>query len=435
MARGFITGTVWGLVVGTSVAAIGSLYIGMSKSALPNTSDISVPAGSGFNGARTDEQVTLPAKIGAPERPTAPSVTTPQAEEISLSVDATAPVQTPEVSRAPEMSTVAPVVKTDPGLGTPLAQESTPVLPNVSMEQPSAPSKEAIVGLSQDPSQPALPEVDTTEPENPISETAEVLIPAEPDATPKLPKVENGDPAPKEDQKQDLVLEDGQRALDIFKAVEVDAKDAPLVSIVFIDDGKFKLDIAALEALPFPVSFAVDASWDGAGEAQQSYFNAGYEVAAMVNLPENANGQDVETTLASSFATVNHSVAFVEQAQGALQVTRDATKQVVTFAKETGHGLVYFDKGLNSGVSGALKDGVPAITIYRDLDNDNQDERTIRRFLDGAAFRAKQQGQIVLLARLRPETISALLLWALQDRAKTVALAPLSQVLRNVETN
>jgi hypothetical protein len=34
-----------------------------------------------------------------------------------------------------------------------------------------------------------------------------------------------------------------------------------------------------------------------------------------------------------------------------------------------------------------------------------------------------------MLGRMRPETISALLVWGLQDRANQVALAPISAVL------
>ena len=53
----------------------------------------------------------------------------------------------------------------------------------------------------------------------------------------------------------------------------------------------------------------------------------------------------------------------------------------------------------------------------------------IRRFLDQAVFRAGRDGGVIMVGRLRPDTISALLLWGLQDRAGRVALAPVSAVL------
>jgi hypothetical protein len=38
-----------------------------------------------------------------------------------------------------------------------------------------------------------------------------------------------------------------------------------------------------------------------------------------------------------------------------------------------------------------------------------------------------------MLGRLRPDTVSALLLWGLQDRASDVALVPISAVLLREE--
>ncbi len=69
------------------------------------------------------------------------------------------------------------------------------------------------------------------------------------------------------------------------------------------------------------------------------------------------------------------------------------------------------------------------VSILRDFDGEGQDARTKRRFLDGAAFRARQDGSVVMLGRLTPDTLSALLLWSLQDRAASVAMVPVSAVL------
>ena len=53
----------------------------------------------------------------------------------------------------------------------------------------------------------------------------------------------------------------------------------------------------------------------------------------------------------------------------------------------------------------------------------------IRRFVDQAAFRARQESGVILLGRVRPDTISALTLWGNANRAGQVALAPVSAVL------
>ena len=74
---------------------------------------------------------------------------------------------------------------------------------------------------------------------------------------------------------------------------------------------------------------------------------------------------------------------------------------------------------------------MPAATVFRDFDSADQTPTVIRRFLDQAAFRADQEGGVIMLGRVRPDTISALLLWGLQDRAERVALAPVSALLKS----
>ena len=53
----------------------------------------------------------------------------------------------------------------------------------------------------------------------------------------------------------------------------------------------------------------------------------------------------------------------------------------------------------------------------------------IRRFLDNAAFRARNEDGVIVLARARAETLEALQEWSLGNRAQTVTLAPISAVL------
>ena len=75
------------------------------------------------------------------------------------------------------------------------------------------------------------------------------------------------------------------------------------------------------------------------------------------------------------------------------------------------------------------REGVPALSVFRDIDSNDQAATVIRRFLDQAAFRSGQEGAVIMLGRMREETIAALLVWALQDRAARVALAPVSGAL------
>ena len=68
---------------------------------------------------------------------------------------------------------------------------------------------------------------------------------------------------------------------------EVDS-DKPLMSIVLIDDGSTPMGLEALEAFPYPITFAVDTAWQGAAEAMRRYRDDGFEVMALANLPAGA---------------------------------------------------------------------------------------------------------------------------------------------------
>ena len=104
-------------------------------------------------------------------------------------------------------------------------------------------------------------------------------------------------------------------------------------------------------------------------------------------------------------------------------------EQAMEGLAEDGRGLVTVSKGLNTALRAAEQANVPAGVIFRDLDSEGQDARVIRRFLDQAAFRARQESGVLLLARVRPNTISALVLWGTANRAGQVAVAPVSAVL------
>lgn len=150
----------------------------------------------------------------------------------------------------------------------------------------------------------------------------------------------------------------------------------------------------------------------------------------MIDLPEGAEPSDAETTLGAILPQLSDVVGVLEGAGGGLQGSREVGDQVTAILAQTGHGLVTQDKGLNTMPKLARKEGVPATPIFRDFDSKGQNAVVIRRFLDQAAFKAGQEGAVIMLGRLRPDTISALLLWGLQDRAGQVALAPVSAVLK-----
>lgn len=203
----------------------------------------------------------------------------------------------------------------------------------------------------------------------------------------------------------------------------------PLMSIVLIDDAK-SVGAEALAGFPYPLSFAIDPSTPDAAEKMAARRAAGFEVLVLADLPRQAAPQDAETALPVWLETLPEAIGVLEGTGTGVQGSRALADQVSALAAAHGLGLVVQNNGLNTVQKLAARGGVPSGVVFRDFDGAGQDPRAIRRFLDQAAFRAGQEGAVIMLGRVRPDTISALLLWGLQDRASRVSLAPVSASMR-----
>lgn len=221
-----------------------------------------------------------------------------------------------------------------------------------------------------------------------------------------------------------------ERAILRHAAAFENPEGKPLMSIVLMDDGSSPIGMEALASFPYPLSFAVDADWAGAAEAAERYREAGFEVLLTVDLPESAAASDTEVAMQAWLDRVPQAVALLEGDETGVQASREASAQLAPILKETGHGIVMHPNGLDMARKLIGRDGVPSATLFRDFDGQGQDAAAIRRFLDQAAMKAGQQEEgVIMLGRLRADTISALMLWGLQDRANRVALVPVSAVL------
>jgi polysaccharide deacetylase 2 family uncharacterized protein YibQ len=207
-------------------------------------------------------------------------------------------------------------------------------------------------------------------------------------------------------------------------------EDKPLMAIVLMDEGETSLGVEALAAFPYPLTFAVNASLPNAAERMKVYRDKGFEVVALAGLPQGATASDTEVAMAAYMSAVPEAVAILETPDVSLQSSREITDQLTKIVLESGHGLVLQANGLNTAQKLARREGIPSATVFRDFDGKDQKAGVIRRFLDQAAFKAGQEGGVIMLGRLRAETISALLIWGLADRADRVALVPVSAVLQ-----
>jgi hypothetical protein len=178
------------------------------------------------------------------------------------------------------------------------------------------------------------------------------------------------------------------------------------------------------------VTIALDPADAGAAGRMASYRADGFEVVVLARIPEGALPSDVEVTLGSVFTTLSETIAVLDIGTGGLQQDADVTEQAMDILAANGRGFVTAAQGLNMASRAAEQAGVPAAVIYRDLDADGQDARVIRRFVDQAAFQARRESGVVLVGRVRPNTISALILWGAANQDAQVALVPLSAILQ-----
>lgn len=332
-----------------------------------------------------------------------------------------------EPESAAEMAPEAPATEPAQDASKPEAAENT-VEPRVDSRSETKPEIEA------NPDSAAAAEPETIPPaEVPPSSTIGDLAPdvttkrlpviGDPDATEPEAASPEADDAPTD-------TSDQLAPIDRFAVPFENPDDKPLMSIILIDNGTSPIGPAALADFPYPISFAIDATRPDAAEIAARYRAAGLEVLAMADLPDTASPQDAEIAVAATLRAVPEAVAVIEGTRTGLQGSRDAAEHLAPILLDSGHGLVMFPKGLDTVRKLIAREGVPAATVFRDFDSEDQDATVIRRFLDQAAFRAgREDNGVIMVGRLRPDTISALLLWGLQDRAASVALAPVSAIL------
>ncbi|WP_299842449.1 divergent polysaccharide deacteylase family protein [uncultured Roseovarius sp.] len=293
--------------------------------------------------------------------------------------------------------------------------EETPTPPEedtAALAEPEKPSG-TITNIAPNVTTNRLPSV-TAEPEPPADAGSE-------DGVTEEDVAQDAAPAPDDDSLPPIKR---------FAAAFENPDDKPMMSIVLIDDGSSPIGLEALKSFPYPLNFAVDTGWPGAGDAMQKYREAGFEVLAMIDLPEGASATDTEVSVQAYLERVPQAVAIMEGDEGGLQANRDASGQLAQILRDSGHGAVMFPNGLNTAQKLIAREGVPSASVFRDFDAKGQNATVIRRFLDQAAFRAGQEEKgVIMVGRLRADTISALLLWGLQDRAGRVAVAPVSAVL------
>lgn len=213
-------------------------------------------------------------------------------------------------------------------------------------------------------------------------------------------------------------------------AFEPPAETLPLLAVVLIDNGTLAGAEDVVASLPFAVSIALDPAREGAAETMAKWRAKGVEVLAIAALPSGAQPVDAAVNIEAIVRTLPEAVAVLDMGSGGLGGGSAVGPQVLARLAQDGRGALIPGGGLGTGLREAEAAGVPALAVLRDIDGAGQDRQVVGRFLDDAARRAEQEGRIVVLGRLRPETLTALALWGNARRAQGVTMAPVSAALR-----
>ena len=467
MARGFVSGVIWGTIVGglglAGLSLVGSRVgppapapvAGTEVGALTPVSGDEVPqipaalAGEDARGAPDPAQPApaageVPGGDGDPARPAvadggAEAVAAPGEDDGAGApgeeAGVTAPTPLTGVPVVPGQDALPgagvrpemPQVQEEAAAGLTGAGEAAPPVagaaadPDVTAALPGMPG--AVGGGETPPETDAAPIPRTSiigEPVTPVGDRAENVV------TGRLPSI-GGDEAEAEETGDLVLLEPAIRR----NAAQFIAEgNNPLMSVLLVDVPEARDLLGDLKNLPFATSFVVDADAADAAEAIAFYRGLGAEVVLSIPLPAGATPGDIEVILQVHGALLDQAVAMLVPAASGFQTLGPAARQVAVVLQATGHGLISLPQGLNTGHKAALKEGVPAGLIFSELDNDGQTGAVIRRFVDNAAFRARQEeAGVILLAHARPETIQALIEWSFGNRAQSVTMAPVSAVL------
>ncbi len=353
----------------------------------------------------------------APQAEAAPATIAPDANPVGVLVVPVPPLPATLPDAVPAEAT-APVAVAEP------LPEILPTLPAPALPSPAppAPAPTPAPALTQAPAQEPVPSIigdggaSTLTPDTQLPQTPGVKVGL-------LPKIGTDQTAT---AAEPLPAADAPPVQRFARPFENPAAK-PTFGILLRDTGEPTLDRQSLARLSFPVTFVIDPLSPGASEASAIYRAAGQEVLMLASgIPDGATAADLEQTFQSLGSALPEAVGVIDLAAGGFQANRPLATQVIAILQGQGLGLVTFDTGLNAADQEARRAGLPAATIFRRLDAEAESTATIRRYLDRAAFKAAQEGRVLVVGDTRPETIAAILEWAVEGRAASVAFAPVT---------
>ena len=347
--------------------------------------------------------------------------------------------------------TPTPVTQVQTGVQAPAVDSSPKVEASTDttspIVQPSQLASPTVIGTEQTvdgeapvpPRESSLPTISDTQ-EDPVeiaSADTPITLPQVNSGvvTNRLPSVGGASvlvtPAPEGTSPEAVAVDpSGLGALRAFSTKVEGTDGKTLFGVILIDSGKDGIPREDLMKLSVPVTIAIDPTTPDAARIMAEYRQAGMEVIAIANeLPTASSPSDVAVAVEAYFAILSESVGILDPLDARIQSNRTLLQPVLGAIRNSGHGLVTYDRGLNTAQQAARREDIPAATVFRVLDADQEDSPKIKRYLDRAAFNANRDGSVVVVGRSYPETVKAIVEWVLEKKEAGIAMVPVSSVM------
>lgn len=352
----------------------------------------------------------------------------------AVALAATLSVVSPMPGAKPMEIAAAPAQQPEPAQNSESAAAENPALTNPTPEAPAVVEPEAQIEVTPSPTptpavEPATPAPATPEPVEPI-----VTAEAEPTPAP-APEVEpEATPAPEVGEEPEVAEE---TAAPVPVPSEVNAlrdnseryrgdESQPLLSIVLVGLGDPALNIDEIFLLPAPLTVVVDAKSDNAEDLVADARDSGFEAMVSVN---QASIENIDALLEDAGPIIG--VAMLDADVSSPEAISSLSEGL------TSRNMGLFDASIVGGGSAyraAQSIDLPSAPGGRRFD-ENQNSEAVYQALERAAFDARRAGAFVVYARPDPAIMTGLRRWMSLKANRSVAVAPLSTVMRKIARN
>lgn len=228
-----------------------------------------------------------------------------------------------------------------------------------------------------------------------------------------------------------------------FEAFAADFEDdggKSLLSVILIDPGEQGMDRSLLSNLSFPVTFAIPANDPRARFIEAEYRKKGFEVLAMVPsegpemMDKRTKPGDVAGLVRSYRDNVPSAIGVIDYPGGAIHQNSRLFQALSESLAESGQAVLTNKLRINNSDRIASAAGVPFAKVLRPIDADGS-APSVRRALERASLTASKSGGAVVIAYAETETVKTLYEWLLSNSSRSIAVAPVSAVIKRLEQN